>query len=311
MIQSAASTIATVLLPGFSMASLAILTERFTQACGRAPLLYSFDDEMVASEHGIRVQAQKLPQQCREFHSLVVCGGRQSPVALCACADALGRIAVRSGFRIGIGSGVLVLARAGLLNERRCSLPDGLRRELQGLGRGIEVMPGAFTRDGAIWTCCGEDAVTAMLDTLLPVWSRGRCGRGSMLHSEVDDRSTLAEAQALMRSNLSEPLTTREIASYVGISSKRLERIFRRFAGQLPARFYIGLRLSLARQLLHHSSCSIEEVGRRCGFVSASHFSRAFRNHFGLSPRAERQEFTASPEVFAENRVAERFRMAG
>lgn len=303
MSQSDAGTVAVLLLPGFSMASLGILTERFTLAAGRAPLLYSCSDEMVASEHGIRVQARKLPPRPREFHSLIVCGGRQPPTSLHACVEALDRMAVRGGCRIGVGSGVLVLACAGLLDKRRCSLPEGLRSALEQMGCGAIVMPGTFTRDGSIWTCWGEDAVTTMLDTLLPARSNnGYCG-SSPLQGEVEDRSTLAEAQALMRNNLSEPLTTREVADYLGVSCKKLERIFRQFAGQLPARFYIGLRLSLAKQLLHHSNCSIEEVGRRCGFASASHFSRAFRNHFGCSPRDERQSFNASPEILAESRM--------
>lgn len=106
--------------------------------------------------------------------------------------------------------------------------------------------------------------------------------------STLKDQQLLEEALVLMRNNLSEPLRTGELAAYLEISVKKLERIFCRFMEVLPARYYRVLRLHRARTLLLESTLSIEEVGSRCGFRSASHFSRSFRDTFGHSPRAER-----------------------
>lgn len=103
------------------------------------------------------------------------------------------------------------------------------------------------------------------------------------------DRHLFEESLALMHNNLSEPLQTGELAAYLGITPKKLERIFRRYTGELPARFYRSLRLDLARGLLHGSGLGIDEIGRRCGFSSASHFSRCFRDFVGHSPREERK----------------------
>ncbi|MBN8431225.1 helix-turn-helix domain-containing protein [Microbulbifer salipaludis] len=104
----------------------------------------------------------------------------------------------------------------------------------------------------------------------------------------MQDQQLLDEALVLMRNNLSEPLRTGELAAYLEISVKKLERIFCRFKGVLPARYYRELRLQRARTLLFESALSVEEVGLQCGFRSASHFSRAFRDTYGRSPRAER-----------------------
>lgn len=113
--------------------------------------------------------------------------------------------------------------------------------------------------------------------------------------ASVRDQRLFEEAMTLMRNNLSEPLQTGELASYLGISQKKLERLFLRFEGVLPARFYRELRLEKARSLLHESALSIDEIGRRCGFRSASHFSRCFKSYCGHSPRAERQQGRERP----------------
>ena len=303
------SSVAILLLPGFQMAALGVLLERFTLAGGCSPLIFSTAEQMVPAEHGVRVQAQELPDVPLSSDTVVVCGGRHFFEPTRQVRERLVRHTRASQYRIGIGSGVLLMAQSGLLEGKQYSLAEGLRGFLTA-GQAL-VSQGPVTCDGRTWTCADESALTAMLDTLLPAWSRA--GRESSVNfqSEVEERSTLAEAQMLMRNNLAEPLATGEIAGYLGISSKKLERIFKRFVGQLPARFYIGLRLTLARDLLHHSGCSIEEIGKRCGFTSPSHFSRAFRNHFGCSPRTERQQFTSMPETHYRWQAIETTRRAG
>lgn len=297
MKQDAATSVAIILLPGFPMGALGVLMERFTLAGGASPLIFSScGEKMVAAEHGVQVQAQVLPPLPLAAHTLIFCGGQHFTHAPREACEQILRHARAATYRIGIGSGVLLMAQAGLLDGHRVNLGESLRHQLRHIGRPVVSEGGPFTRDENVWTCSSEDNLPLMLDALLPVWSGEGDDAGLQFQSEVEDRSMLAEAQALMRNNLVEPLATGEIAGYLGISSKKLERVFKRFVGQLPARFYIGLRLSLARDLLHHSSLSIEDIGKRCGFSSPSHFSRAFRNHFGCTPRAERQQFVSVVE---------------
>lgn len=107
----------------------------------------------------------------------------------------------------------------------------------------------------------------------------------------ASDRVLLREALDLMQNNLVEPLTTGEIAAYLGATPKKLERVFRRYGYRLPSRHYLCLRLECARTLLRNSRFSIDEVGRRCGFGSASHFSRSYRAFAGHTPRDERKQW--------------------
>ncbi len=74
----------------------------------------------------------------------------------------------------------------------------------------------------------------------------------------------------------------------IDLSRRQLERLFRRHLGQSPARFYLQLRLNRARLLLHQTDISVIDVALACGFVSASHFSKCYRQTYGRTPRAER-----------------------
>lgn len=104
----------------------------------------------------------------------------------------------------------------------------------------------------------------------------------------------LASAVALMEANLGEPLSTEDVARLVGVSRRQLERLFRQHLDALPSRWYLGLRLARARQLLRQTPQSILQIGLACGFASGPHFSNAYRAHFGNTPRDERSPRAAA-----------------
>jgi transcriptional regulator GlxA family with amidase domain len=91
-----------------------------------------------------------------------------------------------------------------------------------------------------------------------------------------------------MEANLGEPLPTEEISQLVGVSRRQLERLFKQHLDALPSRYYLELRLNHARRLLQQTSQSILQIGLSCGFSSGPHFSSAYRNHFGMTPREQR-----------------------
>ena len=99
----------------------------------------------------------------------------------------------------------------------------------------------------------------------------------------------LIEAAALMEANIEEPLSLDEIASLVGVSRRQIERLFKRYVGQVPTRYYLDMRLRRARELLLQTPMSIMEIAVACGFQSPPHFSKCYRNLFGHTPSAERQ----------------------
>ncbi|MEO6624941.1 MAG: GlxA family transcriptional regulator [Burkholderiaceae bacterium] len=104
----------------------------------------------------------------------------------------------------------------------------------------------------------------------------------------------LIEAAALMEANIEEPLSLDEIASLVGVSRRQIERLFKRYVGQVPTRYYLDMRLRRARELLLQTAMSIMEIAVACGFQSPPHFSKCYRNLFGHTPSAERQSSRAN-----------------
>lgn len=107
-----------------------------------------------------------------------------------------------------------------------------------------------------------------------------------------DDRALpprLQQALALMADHLEDPLSTEQIAQHTHLSRRHLERLFRRHLDTVPARYYLQLRLQRAKELLCNTQSSIIQIGLACGFSSGPHFSSAYKNHFQITPRDERQ----------------------
>jgi transcriptional regulator GlxA family with amidase domain len=67
-----------------------------------------------------------------------------------------------------------------------------------------------------------------------------------------------------------------------------MERLFAKYLKKSPARYYVELRLNRARLLLLQTNMSVIDIALACGFVSASHFSKCYRDFFGKTPRRER-----------------------
>ena len=85
------------------------------------------------------------------------------------------------------------------------------------------------------------------------------------------------------------PLTCEELAGEARFSTRQLERLFRKYLGHSPTKHYLSIRLERARYLLKQTSMPILSIAMSCGFVSASHFSKSYNEHFGRTPSAERR----------------------
>ena len=109
-----------------------------------------------------------------------------------------------------------------------------------------------------------------------------------MAKKPVANPKLLAVA-SLMESNLETPLSCAQLVRKVGLSARQLERLFSRYLGETPTRYYMGLRLQRAKQLLQQTSMPILSVALACGFVSASHFSKCYSEHFHKTPSEERR----------------------
>lgn len=206
-----------------------------------------------------------------------------------------------------ICTGSWVLAKAGLLDNFEASVHWECLAALHEAFPRVELSSRLFSIDRDRFTSSGG---TAPLDMMLNIIAKDH---GKELSAGISDmfiydrvrgeqdqqrvplkhvlgttQPKLLEIVALMEANLEELLTLDELASYADVSRRQLERLFQKYLDCSPSRYYLKLRLTRARQLLKQSSLSIIEVASACGFVSTPHFSKCYREYFGIPPRDER-----------------------
>jgi AraC-like DNA-binding protein len=99
--------------------------------------------------------------------------------------------------------------------------------------------------------------------------------------------ATVLRAKQLIARRIGDPeLSVVRIAEELNVSTSCLTRALKA-NGLSPMRYAWSLRLEHATQLLADSpQCAIQEVAYQCGFANAAHFSRAFKERYGMTPRA-------------------------
>jgi transcriptional regulator GlxA family with amidase domain len=292
---------------------------------GRA--LYSWhilskDGSPVTASNGIPVVPEAGIEKVERCETLILCGGLDVHLYRDKSVFAWLRRLDRQGADIGaISTGSHALARAGLLDGYRCTIHwEGLaafREEFPN----IEVTTELFEIDRNRFTCSGG---TAALDMMLNLIGRqhghelAAAVSEQFIHERIRDEHDhqrmaltarlgvrhpkLIQVIKLMEQHLEEPLDRAELAERVGLSTRQLERLFGKYLNRSPARYYLELRLNRARLLLLQTNMSVIDVALACGFVSASHFSKCYRDFFGKTPRRER----AGPNAVMEDEVERR-----
>ena len=104
----------------------------------------------------------------------------------------------------------------------------------------------------------------------------------------------LRKAIHLMENNVEEPLTVPQISTELGISQRKLERLFQKHVGRSAVGYYRILRLQYARVMLTNTDLSIREISVACGYSSLSHFAKSFAEQFGRRPRDCRDSWPSS-----------------
>lgn len=98
--------------------------------------------------------------------------------------------------------------------------------------------------------------------------------------------------QHKLEKHFSAPLTVTEMAAWVHISPRTLQRRFQTATGVSPIRYLQKLRLGKAQEKLESSRQSLEEIAAAVGYEDISSFRQLFRRQFGLSPSKYRQRFS-------------------
>lgn len=214
----------------------------------------------------------------------------------------------RKGVVIGaLDTGCHILARAGLLDGYQVTMHWEAVPAFQEEFPNIVVVDKLFEIDRNRISCAGG---IAALDMILHIIQRIH-GRELALgvseqciNKQIRDESDqqreklslrlgthnakLLKIVEVMSDNLEHPLSSQQLAAYVHVSVRQLERLFKQHLQNTPSGYYLKLRLECSRQLLQQSVMNVMEISIACGFNSPSHFSRAYRSKFGVSPKSDR-----------------------
>ncbi|PTX55859.1 AraC family transcriptional regulator with amidase-like domain [Litoreibacter ponti] len=307
-----------VLMDNFTMLSFAGAVDALRIANRMVPGSYSWvlageGGETATCSAGISYKLDMDLEEVSRDNTIILCGGTSVQDATTKRLLNWLRREARRGPRIGaLCTASYALARAGLLDGKRATIhwenQDSFLEEFEE----VELTKSVFVVDGNRMTTAGG---TSSIDLMLKIIASD-LGEDvanmvadqqiySSIRTDQDQQRLsiptrigvrhpkLSRVIQMMEQNIEEPISPSLLAKEVGMSTRQLERLFRRYLNRSPKRYYMEIRLQKARNLLMQTDMSVINVALACGFASPSHFSKCYRAHYDTTPYRERGSHAA------------------
>lgn len=100
----------------------------------------------------------------------------------------------------------------------------------------------------------------------------------------------IKEALSYIELNFQNDISVEDVAAACGLNRSYFGKIFKDSVGKTPQDFLLSYRMIKACELLKLTNLSVGDIGNAVGYSNPLHFSRAFKNVYGISPRAWRNE---------------------
>jgi AraC family carnitine catabolism transcriptional activator len=266
----------------------------------------------VRASNGIDVRTRALREVRNQPQDIVIVSSSWAPETFNSAPlhGALLRWA-RAGVTLGaLDTGAFILAEAGLIKGKRATTHYEHIDSLKELYVDTETSEDLFVYDPGRITCCGG---AAAMDFALHIVrsmhgeSLANAAARYLFHQSLRPEGTsqnpgsleplgttapniLRQAIRLMEDNLEDALPIPQICKRVRLSQRQLDRLFAQFVRKSPVAYYRDIRLDRARGLVTQTNMRLSEIAVASGFSSQAHFSRAYRERFGLAPRMDRVE---------------------
>ena len=257
---------------------------------------------------GIEIALENGLFETNRDDTILVCGGIEIESASNRKILNWLRREARRGARIGgLCTGGHTLALAGLLNGKRATIHWENQHSFAESFEDVQLTKSVFAIDGnRMTTAGGTSSIDLMLKLIADEHGEelANAVADQQLYSAIrTDQDTqrlsvparigvrhpkLSRVIQMMEENTEEPMSPSLMAAQVGMSTRQLERLFRRYLNRSPKRYYMELRLQKARNLLMQTDMSVINVALACGFASPSHFSKCYRAHYDTTPYRER-----------------------
>ena len=266
------------------------------------------DGQPVVCSNGCTFQLDAGLDELSRDDVVMICGGENIQAATTKkLLNWVRREARRGVTMAGLCTAGFTLAKAGLLDGKRATIhwenQDSFIEEFDD----VELTKSVFVIDGNRITTAGG---TASIDLMLKIIAQdhgedlANAVADQLIYSAIrTDQDTqrlsvptrigvrhpkLSNVIQMMEKNIEEPISPAILAKDVGMSTRQLERLFRRYLSRSPKRYYMELRLQRARNLLMQTDMTVINVALACGFASPSHFSKCYRSHYNTTPYRER-----------------------
>ncbi len=274
----------------------------------------------VRCSNGIQVIVDGPLGEVTHDDVVMVCGGAEiRSTSSRGVISWLRRIGRKGPVIGGVCTGAHTLAAAGLLDGRRATIHwenhDGFLEEFPD----VDLTRSVFVIDGnRVTTAGGTASIDLMLTLIADDHGKDLANAVSdqLIHATIrTDRDMqrlsiptrigvrhprLSRVIEIMEASIEDPVSPADLAEEVGMSTRQLERLFRRYLNRSPKRYYMELRLAKARNLLMQTDLSVINVALACGFASPSHFSKCYRAQYGTTPYRERGAHGIEDEAGAE-----------
>ncbi|MEL6913858.1 MAG: helix-turn-helix domain-containing protein [Pseudomonadota bacterium] len=302
------------LSPGFNLTTTLLMTDGFAalNALDTAPryriLFASKSGGPVASLQGPTLDTEDVDLIKSGSDIVIVSTSRDPEAAVGAPLARHLRYWNRQGrLIIGLESAAIALAGSGLLTAPACIAADH-RAAFRAAFPREDLSNTLYDTEGSVRTCTGgaaaldmvlailaerhaPDLVRAVRDRLVaPPLRDGNQAVTAGSQTPLGDGmpKPLLAAIEHMRAALDQSLSVPALASETQLSQRQLERLFRSHTGRSPNQYYRMLRLDRAREMVTRSARQMPDIARECGFASPVHFSRAYKEQFGLPPMRDR-----------------------
>jgi AraC-like DNA-binding protein len=100
----------------------------------------------------------------------------------------------------------------------------------------------------------------------------------------------LARAVEAIHARFGETVRLAALASRVGLSMDRFERLVKQVFHVTPRQLLVKTRVDAASRLLRETEATVAAIAQACGYADHSAFTRQFRATVGLTPRAFREQ---------------------
>jgi transcriptional regulator GlxA family with amidase domain len=262
----------------------------------------------IRTSSGLTLETKKFDDD--EFDTLIVLGTLvDRPTFSPGLVEFVKSAPGRARRVASICTGALVLAEAGLLDDRQCTTHWAYAPYFRDRFPRVKLAEDRiFIIDDPIWTSAG---CTACIDLVLAMVEKDagkelarlvakdlvlyhRRGGGQTQHSallQLEPRSDrVHSALEYARCNLNAPLPVERLAEIAHLSPRQFSRAFQEETGQSPAKAIENLRIEVARLMLEDTRHSIDVVAQQVGFGSRDRMRRAFVRKFGQAPLEFRRD---------------------